>query len=205
MTSAARGSHPAGCLRQSISRLPSPLGCVPPAYSQKQIHLHRYHDRLCFYHQGKLIAHHPRSYDRNQQIVDPEHEHEHALIEQQTRGKAAADFLAFEALSPLAPLWLQNLQQHHHNALHHVRRILALNQIYERADIAWALEQTHQYHLYNASGLCHLLERRHRMANQPAPAPMAPSATSRGLLDIRLPGPDLSHYPGNPGSLPDTL
>lgn len=26
---------------------------------------------------------------------------------------------------------------------------------------------------------------------------MAPSAASRELLDIRLPSPDLSHYPGN--------
>ena len=30
------------------------LYSVPPAYSQKRIQLHRFHDRLCLYYQGKL-------------------------------------------------------------------------------------------------------------------------------------------------------
>jgi transposase len=168
---------------------------VPPAYSQKQIQLHCYHDRLCFYHQGKLIARHPRSYDRMQQIVDPDHQS--ALIEQQNRGKAAAHFAAFEALSPLAPLWLANLQHHYPNHLHHVRRILHLCELHGAGAVVEALAQTHDYGIYNWLAVCHVLERRQRLGQQPVAAPMAPSATSRELLDIRLPRPDLSHYPGN--------
>lgn len=173
---------------------------VPPAYSQKQIQLHRYHDRLCFYHQGKLIARHPRSYDRGQQIVDADHQQ--ALIDQHARGKAAADHLAFEALSDLAPLWLQNLRLLQPNALHHLRQILRLCELHSEADIAWALEESHRYEVYTWSCVSHLLERRHRQERQPPPIPMAPTAASRGLLELRLPGPDLSRYPGNPDQKP---
>lgn len=173
---------------------------VPPACSQKQVQIHRFHDRLCIYHQGKLVARHPRSYERHQQIVDPEHQA--ALIEEQTRGKASADLLAFEALSPLAPLWLANLQRHHPNHLYHVRQILRLRDLHGVEPVIRAIEESDRFGVYTWPAVCHIIERHHRASNLPAPAVMAPTAASRSLLDIRLPGPDLSHYPGNPTGEP---
>jgi len=169
---------------------------VPPACSQKQIQMHRHHDRLCLYHQGKLIARHPRSHDRHQQIVDPDHQS--ALIEGQARSKAAADHLAFEALSPLAAIWLANLQRQQPNHLHHLRKILQLCELYGPNAIEQALEESHRYEVYTWPCVRNLIERQERSRRQRPTSPMAPTATSRSLLDIRLPGPDLSHYPGNP-------
>jgi len=173
---------------------------VPPSHSQRQVQLHRFHDRLCLYHQGALIARHPRSYDRHQQIVDPDHQS--ALILEQSRGRHAADLLAFESLCPvMAPLWLANLQQRHPgSSLIHVRQILRLADLYGIPAIASALEASRRHELYTWQTIRHLVEMRQRTSRQPDPAPMAPSAASRDLLNIHLPTPDLNHYPGNPAS-----
>ena len=167
---------------------------VPAIYSQKQITLHRYHDKLNFYHQGKLIASHPRSYDRHQQIVDPEHQRE--LIERHRRSQVAAEQLAFEALDPVAPIWLANLRLHHPNHLHHMRQILRLGDLHGCAAVAQVLRQSHDFGIYTWHTVQNLIER-HLRGDQAAPQPMAPTAATRSLLEIRLPGPDLSHYPAN--------
>lgn len=167
---------------------------VPPLYSQKQITLHRYHDKLNFYYQGKLVASHPRSYDRHQQIVDPEHQRE--LIEQHHRIQVAAEQVAFEALDPVAPIWLANLRLNHPNHLHHMRQILRLGDLHGSAAVAQGLRQSHDFGIYTWHTVQNLLER-HLRGDRPAPQPMAPTAATRPLLEIRLPGPDLSHYPGN--------
>ncbi|CAN5217282.1 hypothetical protein BH23VER1_BH23VER1_19200 [soil metagenome] len=159
---------------------------------------HRFHDRPCIYHQGKLVARHARSYDRSRQVVDPEHQA--ALVGQQGRGKAAADLLAFEALSALAAPWLANLQRHHPNHLHHVRQILRLRDLHGADGVARALGESDGFGVYTWPAVCHIVERHQRAAGLPAPAAMAPTASRLGLLDIRLPGPDLSHYPGGPKS-----
>lgn len=167
---------------------------VPPAYSQKQVHLHRSYDRLCLYYQGRLIARHARCYERGRQIVDPEHEA--ALIEQQGRGLAARDVLAFESMGPLAAVWLANLQRHHPNHLHHVRRVLRMRDLHGEETVLRALEESGRFGVYTWPAVGHLIECWQRAAGRPAPAAMAPTASSRALLEIRLPRPDLSHYPG---------
>ena len=167
---------------------------VPAICSQKQIILHRYHDKLNFYHQGKLVASHPRSYDRHQQIIDLEHQRE--LIDCQRRSQAAAEQLAFEALDPVAPIWLANLRQFHPNHLHHMRQILRLHDLHGGSAVARALRQSHDFSIYTWHTVQNLIER-HLRGDIPAAQPMAPTAITRPLLEIRLPGPDLSQYPGN--------
>lgn len=168
---------------------------VPPALSQKQVSLHRSHDRISIYHQGKLIASHPRSYDRHKDIVDPEHQRE--LIEQYRRSRADSERLTFEALDPIAPIWLTNLGQHHPNALHHIRQILRLADLHGTPAVARALAQSHDFGIYTWHTVQNLIEQQLR-GKQPLAQPMSPTEASRPLLDLRLPEPDLSHYLGNP-------
>jgi transposase len=167
---------------------------VPAVCSQKQIQLHRYHDRLNFYYQGKLVATHPRSYDRHQQIVDPEHLRE--ILDYQRRCQAAREQLAFEALDPVAPVWLANLRQFHPNHLHHLRQILRLSDLHGCGAVARALRQSHDFNIYTWHTVQNLIER-HLRGELPAPQPMSATAATRPLLEIRLPGPDLSQYPGH--------
>ena len=170
---------------------------VPPALSQKQVTLHRGHDRIGIYYQGKLVASHLRSYERYKDIVDPEHQRE--LIEQYHRSRADSERLAFEALDPIAPIWLTNLGQHHPNSLHHIRQILRLTDLHGTSAVAHALRQSHDFSIYTWHTVQNLIERQMR-GDQPLPQPMAPTASSRPLLELRLPSPDLSIYPGNPPS-----
>lgn len=56
--------------------------------------------RLCIYHGGQLIARHARSYDRHQDIEDPEHPKE--LVAQRQNARQQRLLLRFLALSPKA-------------------------------------------------------------------------------------------------------
>jgi len=170
---------------------------VPPELSQKQVTLRRSHDRISIYHERKLIASHVRSYERQADIVDPEHQRQ--LLEQNQRSRADAQRLAFEALDPVAPIWLINLANHHANSAHHIRQILHLADLHGSAAVARALHTSHDFAIYTWHTVQNLLERELR-GQLPAAQPMAPTATTRPLLELRLPGPDLSHYPGNPDS-----
>ncbi|WP_246804355.1 IS21 family transposase [Desulfosarcina cetonica] len=46
---------------------------VPAEYAGRQLTLKTYPDRICLYNDNKLIARHARSYDRHQDIEDPDH------------------------------------------------------------------------------------------------------------------------------------
>ena len=46
---------------------------VPPEYASTIVTLKVSADRLCIYHQDKLIARHPRCYERHKDIEDPDH------------------------------------------------------------------------------------------------------------------------------------
>ncbi len=168
---------------------------VPPELSQKQIILHRSHERISIYHQSKLMASHVRHYGRYQDIMDPEHQS--ALLQQHQRSRADSERLAFEALDPVAAIWLVNLARHHPNGTHHIRQILRLADLHGTPAVARALRESHDFCIYTWHTVQNLLER-HLRGQLPAAQPMAPTASSRPLLELRLPGPDLSHYPGNP-------
>jgi hypothetical protein len=46
---------------------------VPAEYAGARVTIKAYPDRLCVYHQDKLLARHARSFDRHQDIEDPDH------------------------------------------------------------------------------------------------------------------------------------
>ena len=46
---------------------------VPAEYASQRLTLKAYPERICIYHDEKLIARHPRSYDRHRDFEDPDH------------------------------------------------------------------------------------------------------------------------------------
>ena len=46
---------------------------VPAQYAGRRLLLKAYPDRLCIYYRDKLIARHPRCYDRHRDFEDPDH------------------------------------------------------------------------------------------------------------------------------------
>jgi transposase len=172
---------------------------VPAEYAGQPLTLKTYPDRLCLYAEEKLIARHPRSYDRHQDFEDPDHPK--ALLQQRKKGRDQKLFLRFLALSPHADAYYRKLAQRRMNPLHHVRNIVALSEIYPPQAVARALEDGWSLGAFSSEYLANLLEQRARTTPQPG----ALHLTRReDLLDVTLDPPDLTvyHTPEDPDPHP---
>ena len=73
---------------------------VPPLLAGQRLTLKAYPDRVCVYHQDRLVARHPRSMDRHRDIEDPEHVR--ALQAQRASAREQRLMVQWLALSPRA-------------------------------------------------------------------------------------------------------
>jgi transposase len=162
---------------------------VPAEYAGQRLRLKAYPDRICIYHNAKLIAQHPRSYDRNQDFEHPDHPR--ALLAQRRAAKEQRLLMRFLALSPKAESYYQQLAQRRMNPRHHIRQIVALSEIYGAEKIARAIEDAFSFHAFSCEYIANILEQRERIL----PEPGALHLTRRqDLLDLDMPEPDLSIY-----------
>ncbi len=162
---------------------------VPPRYAHTSLTLKAYPERLCLYHQEQLVAEHPRSYDRHQDFEKPEHVQE--LLAQRRQARAQQLWSRFLALSPRAADYYQRLAEKRGNPRHHVQKIVALSEIYGAEKVQRALEDAWAYQAFSCEYIANLLE-------QQAHPPVQPGALhlirQQDLLQLELPGPDLSLY-----------
>ena len=162
---------------------------VPAEYAGTLLTLKTYPDRLCVYLQDKLVARHSRSYDRHQDIEDPDHPKE--LLAQRKKARDQKTFMRFLALSPKAETYWKNLEQRRMNPKHHVRKIVALSEIYGSDAVARAMEDAFVYQAFSSEYIANILEQRARLK----PEPGALHLTRReDLLDLTVEQPDLSIY-----------
>ncbi len=162
---------------------------VPAEYASVPLILKAYPDRLCIYHRDKLIARHPRCYDRYQDKEDPDHpkallEHRHRAREQQLLGR-------FLRLSPKAEAYYQALEQRRLNLRHHVQKIVALSEIYGVEAVARAMEDAFVFQAFSCEYIANLLESRQRLLPEPAALHLT---RRQDLLDLDMPEPDFSIY-----------
>jgi transposase/DUF971 family protein len=162
---------------------------VPPEYAGTRLNLVVYPDRLLVYHRNNLVAEHPRSYERQRDIVNPDHIK--ALLAQRPRAREQHIIQRFLQLCPVAEVYYQQLQQRRVNAPHHVRKIVALCDIHGDEAVARVLLDTHEQQAYSSEYVANLLEQRARL--RPAPGPLH---VTRGqdLLELDLPEPSLECY-----------
>jgi hypothetical protein len=99
--------------------------------------------------------------------------------------------MRFIALSPKADLYYRKLAERRLNPQQHVRKIVALSEIYGTDPVARAIEDAFLFEAFSSEYITNLLQQRARFPKQPA----ALHLTRReDLLDIRLEHPDLSVY-----------
>jgi Transposase and inactivated derivatives len=166
---------------------------VPAHYAGQALTLKTYPDRLCLYHGAKLIARHTRRYDRFQDVEDPDHPK--PLLAQRKKARDHQLFLRFLALSPRAEAYYLKLEERRLNPHHHVRKIVALSDIYSPEAVSRALEDALVYEAFSSEYIANLLEQRARFT----PEASALHLTRReDLLEIRLEPPDLSLYHATP-------
>lgn len=158
-------------------------------YAGQKLTLKVYPDRLCLYHHETLIATHPRSYDRRQDIHNPDHTKE--LLAQRLKARQQTLLLAFLNLSPRAQEYARKLEDKRLNAPHHIQKIVALSEIYGVDQTARALEDAFSFEAYGCEYIANILEQRQR-------APVTPGALHltrrQDLLDLEIPPADLSPY-----------
>jgi transposase len=162
---------------------------VPAHLAGQALTLKTYPDRLCLYHHNQLVARHTRSYDRHGDFEDPDHPK--ALLEQRRKARDHKLFMRFLALSPQAELYYRQLQQRRLNPHHHVRKIVALSDIYSAEAVARAMADALAYGAFAADYIVNLLEQRARFTPQESPLHLT---RREDLLDLRLEPPDLSVY-----------
>jgi transposase len=162
---------------------------VPAEYAGRRLTVKTDPERICVYAQDQLIARHIRSYERYQDFEDPDHPK--ALLAQRKKARDQKIFMRFIALSPKADLYYRKLAERRLNPQQHVRKIVALSEIYGTEPVARAIEDAFIFEAFSSEYITNLLQQRARFHKQPA----ALHLTRReDLLDIRLEHPDLSVY-----------
>ena len=162
---------------------------VPAEYAGARLILKSYADRLCLYHNGELIARHPRHYDRHQDFEDPDHPK--ALLAQRHAAREQRLLMQFMKLSPKAEAYHRHLAERRMNPRHHIRQIVALSEIYGHDKVARAIEDAFICQAFGCHYIANILEQRERILPQPGALHLT---RRQDLLDLDMPQPDLSIY-----------
>ena len=151
--------------------------------------LRAYADKVLIYRDGQLIASHPRSHERGRDIVDPEHES--ALVSQRRHARDQQTLQRFLRLSAEAETYYKQLAEHRPNPFLHVRKIVALSDIYGTEKTERALRDAMEFSAYSAEYIANLLEQRARVLPEPGALHVTRGAD---LLELDIPPSDLSIY-----------
>ena len=165
---------------------------VPAEYAGQRVMVKAYPDRVCIYYQDKLIARHVRRYDRHQDIEDPDHPR--ALLAERRTAKEQRLLMRFLSLSRQAQVYYEGLEQRRVNPRHHLRKIIALSEIYGVDAVDRAIQDGIAFAAYSCEYIANTLEMRSRETVEPAALHLT---RRQDLLEIDLDAPDLSLYEGH--------
>ncbi len=168
---------------------------VPARYAGQLLTLKAYAERVCIYDADQLVAHHPRSMDRYQDIEEPEHAQQ--LLAQRKSAREQRLLVHFLALSPRAQAYREGLEAKRVNARVHLRKILALAELHGKEAVARALDDGLELQAFSAEYIANILAARRRTGPEPAALQLTRRAD---LLELELPEPDLSIYDRDEGA-----
>lgn len=162
---------------------------VPAEYAFSRVTVKAYPDRICIYSGENLIARHNRSYDRQQDFEHPDHPK--PLLAQRRKAADQKLKVRFLALSNRAQDYYREMENRRMNPFHHLRKIVALSEIYGVDSVARAMEDAFVFQAFSCEYIANLLEQRKRLV----PEPGALHLTRReDLLDITIAPPDMDIY-----------
>lgn len=163
---------------------------VPARFAGMQVTLKVYPDRVCVYRDAALIARHVRSFDRHQDIEDPDHPK--ALVAQRRHARDAVVLKRFLGLSPLTAKYHAGLLERRGHALSHVRKIVALAEIHGDEAVVRAIADALVFEAFSSEYVAHLIEARERQLPEASPLVLM---RRQDVLELTLPPADLSAYP----------
>ena len=163
---------------------------VPSSAASRKVVVHRHADRVVIRElDGKLLADHPRSFGRKQEVADPDHER--ALVLKMHHARDRNRLSRFLSLGPDASAYLAGLREKRPAWRKHVDRINALAEAHGRDELVRAMADACEYNAFSSEYIHNILEARSQAVPQPGPL----HVTRRSdLLDIELSEPDLDIY-----------
>lgn len=182
-------SAPVAVNSQFRIRLQANRYSVPARYAGRTLLLKLTPERLWVYDGEQLVAEHLRSYERGRDFEHPEHAA--PLLERKRRADAQILLKRFLALSPMAETYYRQLAARKLSWRLHIRKILALAEVYGAEKTARAIADAITFQAYSSDYIANILEQRQR--NLPLPGPLQ-LAHKQDLLELSLPEPDLSVY-----------
>jgi transposase len=162
---------------------------VPHLYASQKLTLKLLPDQVLIYHNETLIASHPRSYDRHQDIRNSDHIKD--LLVHRHHAREQTFLQAFLSLGAQADFYARKLQEKRLNAPHHIQKIIALSQIYGPDKVARALDDALKFEAYGCEYIANILEQRERQTPVPSPLHLT---HRQDLLELELPPADLNPY-----------
>ena len=164
---------------------------APPQWVAQTLSVRANRDAVRLLHEGRVVAEHVRSYERNQVLVLPEHRLAAQTLRQRPRQQALER--DFDAWGPEARAFHLGLDRRPVKTAVHLRRLLQLAQVYGRTEVLAAISRAVALATYDAASVENLLlaERRRRQL----PTPTIPTPQRRELIDaIELELPDPAFY-----------
>jgi hypothetical protein len=122
-------------------------------------------------------------------------EHERALLVERRRARSQQVYRRFLILTPKADAFYAQLRERRLNPLVHLRKIVALVDLYGSAPVAQAIEDALHFQAFSSEYILHILQQRGRQ--QPPAGPLH-LPHKQELLDLDLPEPDCSLYDNDP-------
>ena len=171
---------------------------VPAKHAGGKLLLKTGVDSIRLYQGEALVAEHARRYGRGLDIEDIEHTK--PVIERKRRAQARTLIRHFLELSPNAATFYRELNMRQLTPTLHVRRIMALVDIYSPDEVRRAIDDAIEFRAFSSEYIAHLLEQRRRIRPEPGPLHLS---RKTDLLELRLPEPDLSIYDIHPETQPE--
>ena len=164
---------------------------VPPQLVRRPVTVRATRDEVRVLHEGQVLAHHVRCYQRRQLIVLPDHRL--AALELSRRSRSSTLEHPFDALGPEARQFHLCLKRQPVKTGIHLRRLLSLARLYGPAELLGAVSRALELATYDAAYVENLLLMERR--RQQLPTPTLPTPRRRELIDeIRLEPADPAIY-----------
>lgn len=162
---------------------------VPAQFASRHLDVWLYPDRVLVRHEGDIIAEHVREYGRGLDLENPDHPR--ALLAERRRAQVQKDLQSFLQLGEHSEVFYRQMQKRCLNAGMHVKKILALAQVYSRQKVAEAISDGHHFSAYSSDYIANILEQRSRLGNPAGPLHLTRPSD---LLDLESPVADMSIY-----------
>lgn len=165
---------------------------VPPEFAGKMVELSIYPEKLLIRSEGRVITEHVRCYEERRDCVLKEHDN--ALVEQRRKAKCGVILRRFLELGAISESYYQEMKARRLNPVAHVKKIMALSDVYGKDETVRALEDAKDAGAFGSDYIANILEARKRVPTRPGPLHLSRKSD---YLDIDLGEPDMNDYDVN--------